>query len=57
MPEDYTNTTFTSVAKEMLVTVYMEPCVVTNYSDTVRVVELRYTLGTPGLIDGFYQFD
>ena len=57
MPEDYTNTTFTSVAKEMLVTVYMEPCVVTNYSDTVRVVELRYTLDTPDLTDGFYQFD
>ena len=35
----------------------IEPCRITDYVDTIRVIELRYNIGAPELTDGFYQFD
>ena len=37
---------------DFLVTV--QPCVITDYFDTVRVIELRYNIGQVDLTDGFY---
>ena len=43
------------VEYDFLVTI--EPCRITDYVDTVRVIELRYNIGALDLTDGFYQFD
>ena len=40
---------------DFLVTV--EPCRITDYVDTIRVVELRYNIGAVDLTDGIYKFD
>lgn len=38
-------------------TVYIEPCVVTDYVASLQVIEIRYALNTPTLTDGSYVFD
>lgn len=35
----------------------MNPCIVTDYIDSLRVIEIRYALGEPSLQDGDYIFD
>ena len=35
----------------------IEPCRITDYVDTVRVIELRYNIGAVDLNDGPYRFD
>ena len=43
------------VEYEFLVTI--EPCRITDYVGTVRVIELRYNIGATDLTDGPYSFD
>ena len=38
-------------------TFYIEPCLVNNYADTIRITEISYTLGTQDMTEGFYIFD
>ena len=38
-------------------TVFMTPCRITDYIDTLKVDEIRYSLGEPSLQDGPYTFD
>ena len=54
---DYTKTATEIIFNEYDFTVYIEPCVVTDYVATLQVTEIRYALNTPPLTDGSYVFD
>lgn len=46
-----------TVLTPMTFTLFIEPCVVTDYVDTTTIIEIYYPLGTPDLTDGYYVFD
>lgn len=54
---DYTKTATEIIFNEYDFTVYIEPCVVTDYVATLQVTEIQYDLNTPALTDGNYIFD
>ena len=47
--DDYTKTASTTIENSFDFTVYLTPCQITDYVDTLRVIEIRYVLGTPDL--------
>ena len=57
VPDDYTNSVFTTKFVEYDFTVFIEPCVVNTYSDTLKVTLIEYFIGDPTLVDGKYMFE
>ena len=55
--QDHTKMTTTKVSNIFEFTVYMTPCRITDYVETLKVVEIRYALGERALQDGPYTFD
>ena len=57
IPDDYTKTTFTTMAAEHEFTVFIEPCLVSTYLATTQVIAIVYNVNQATLTDGFYVFD
>ena len=57
VPNDYTNSDCTVMSDEYQMSVYIEPCLVTTYTDTITVTEIFYNIGAATLTDGLYKFD
>ena len=57
VPVDAKKSAYTTHAEEYDFLVTIEPCIITDYADTVRVIELRYNIGHVDKTEGFYQFD
>lgn len=53
---DYTKTTQTTLTAEYTFTIYMEPCIIVDYFDSITVPTLTYFIGDTTLTDGFYEF-
>ena len=54
VPVDAKKSDFTTYTEEYDFLVTIQPCIITDYADTVRVIELRYNIGQEDLTDGFY---
>ena len=57
VPDDYTKNTFTTMSSEHDFTVYVEPCLVSNYSGSKIVTLIEYLIRDPTLTDGNYAFE
>ena len=57
VPDDYTGATCTVLADEYDFSIYINPCLVTAYTDTTTVTVISYNIGAPDLTDGLYVFD
>ena len=57
IPDDYTKTTFTTMFVEYDFVIYIEPCLVSTYTDTTTITEIVYNIGAQTMTDGFYVFD
>ena len=56
-PTDYTKASTTTVLGTHTFVIYVQPCSVVNYSDTLKASEIRYMIGEPSLTAGSYTFD
>ena len=54
VPVDAKKSQYTTFAQEYDFLVTISPCIITDYVDTVRVIELRYNIGQADLTGGFY---
>ena len=57
VPDDYSLATSTLLFVEEVITVYVEPCMVSSYIDTTAVTSITYNIGALDLTDGLYVFD
>ena len=57
IPEDATETTFTTMTAQYDLVVYLQPCVVDSYFDSITISEIEYFIGTPTLTGGPYEFE
>ena len=57
IPDDFTMTTYTTLFVEYDFIIRVEPCLVTTYKDTTKVISITYNIGAPDLTDGLYVFD
>ena len=58
VPDDYTQTACTTMADEYQFSIFVQPCVVSTYTATTSVTEIRYNIGSSAVLnDGFYKFD
>jgi hypothetical protein len=57
VPDDYTMTTSTVIFVEEIVTVYVEPCFVDTYIDTIRVADITYNIAVDDKNYSHYEFD
>lgn len=53
---DFSKTTTTTLVAEYTFTIYIEPCIVSNYYDSVTIQTITYFIGDPKLVDGDYDF-
>jgi hypothetical protein len=49
IPDDYTKTKYTTKVAEYDFFIWMEPCLVTNYTATTKVPSISYNIGAPTL--------
>ena len=56
VPDDATLTTYSPMFVEYDFTIFIEPCIVNTYSDTLKVTLIEYFIGDPTLVDGNYMF-
>ena len=54
---DYTKSATEIIFNEYEFTIYINPCIVTDYIASLQVTEIRYVLNSPTLTDGHYIFD
>ena len=57
VPDDYNYSSCTIIFDEYQISIYIEPCLVSTYTDTTRVAQIYYRIGEPDLTDGYYIFD
>ena len=57
VPDDATLTTYSPMFVEYDFIIFIEPCIVNTYSDTLKVTLIEYFIGDPTLIDGNYMFE
>ena len=57
IPDDFTQTTFTTKFVEYELLILIEPCLVNTYSAAQKVTTIIYNIGAPSLTDGSYFFD
>ena len=56
VPDDYSKSSYTTLFKTDEFIVFVEPCTVDTYVDTVTVGVINYNIGTPTMTDGPYEF-
>ena len=56
VPDDYSMKSFTTMFIEDDFTVFIQPCVVDTYVDTVTVGTINYNIGASTMTDGTYKF-
>ena len=57
VPTDHTQTACNTMSVNYEFKIIVETCLVTDFTATVKVVELRYNVGAPSLTDGTYAFE
>ena len=57
VPLDPGQTSFLNMFDQYNFLVIVQPCAITDYVDTTRVVEIRYNIGGATLTEGNYVFD
>ena len=58
VPNDFTGTSFTTMFDQYQFTVFVEPCLVSFYTDTLKVADINYNIGNKSLKNtGQYTFD
>ena len=57
VPDDNTLTTYSLITVEQTFTIFVEPCVVTDYQSTLTVASLSYFIRDVSLTDGPYAYE
>ena len=57
VPDDFTQTTCTTMFDEYQFSIIVENCLVNSYQQTTTVTEIIYNIGDPTLTDGSYAFE
>ena len=55
VPTDYTNSAFTTMTVEYPFSIYIEPCIITDFT-TVPIGKITYTIGSPAILSETYRF-
>ena len=53
VPTDYTNSDFTTMTVEYPFSIYIEPCIITDFT-TVPIGKMTYTIGSPAILSETY---
>ena len=56
IPDDFTQTSFTTKFVEYEFLILIEPCLVSKYSATILLSEIVHNIGAVQKTDGFYAF-
>ena len=57
VPDDASLSSYSTMSAEYDLTVYVKPCQVDQYFDSITVGTINYNIGAPDLTDGPYQFE